>query len=392
MHTKLGTLAGLVCSLAWLSGGCGGTDDLRHRGTGGSGPGVGSGGRTTSTGGTSATGGTPGTGGTTSAGGTTGSGGTAGAGATGGSAQVGTIGGCQIFPADNPWNQDISSLPLNSKGSTYLANMNSTKGLHPDWGDYAAQGDYYGIPFSSGTGAALIPVTFTDYPEESDKNPCPSGGGMYCYPIPTTAQIEGGPSAPTDSDRHVLYIDTAGAPGNCTLYELYEAQNPKGSTWSAANGAIFHLGTNALRPDGWTSSDAAGLPVLPGLVRFDEAVNKKVITHAIRFTMDNTQQAYIHPATHAAGSSNSSLPPMGLRLRLKASFDTSKFSGPSLVILTAMKKYGIVLADNGHDWYITGESNDGWVPYMDAITSALGKVHGSDFEAVDTGPVSTAGL
>ena len=402
MHTKLGTLAGLVCSLAWLSGGCGGTDDFRHRGTGGSGLGVGSGGRTTSTGGTGATGGTPGTGGTTSTGGTTGTGGTtstggmagsgANPGATGGSAQVGTIGGCQIFPADNPWNQDISSLPLNSKGSTYLANMNSTKALHPDWGDYAAQGDYYGIPFSSGTGAALIPVTFTDYPAESDKNPCPSGGGMYCYPIPTTAPIEGGPSAPTDSDRHVLYIDTAGAPGNCTLYELYEAQNPKSSSWSAANGAIFHLGSNALRPDGWTSSDAAGLPVLPGLVRFDETVNQKAITHAIRFTMDNTQQAYIHPATHAAGSTNSSLPPMGLRLRLKASFDTSKFTGPSLAILTAMKKYGIILADNGSDWYISGESNDGWVPYMDQISSDMGKIHGSDFEVVDTGAVSTANL
>ena len=190
----------------------------------------------------------------------------------------------------------------------------------------------------------------------------------------------------------MLYIDTAGVPGNCTLYELYEAQNPKSSSWSAANGAIFHLGSNALRPDGWTSADAAGLPVLPGLVRFDEAVNQKVITHAIRFTMNNSQQAYIHPATHAAGSSNSSLPPMGLRLRLKASFDTSKFTGPSLAILTAMKKYGIILADNGSDWYISGESNDGWVPYMDQISSDMGKIHGSDFEVVDTGAVSTAGL
>jgi hypothetical protein len=368
---------GLVCSVGWTFGGCGGADDLRHGGTGGSGVGVGTGGRVTSTGGAPATGGSPGPGGSP--------------GATGGSAQVGSIGGCQIFPADSPWNQDISALQLNSKNSTYLANMSTSTSLHADWGDYAAEQDYFGIPFTSGSGAAPVPTTFTESPDQSDPAPCP-GGGMFCYPIPISAPIEGGPPAASDEDRHVLYIDTAGAPDNCTLYELYAVQNPKGNAWSAGSGAIFHLGSNALRPDGWTSADAAGLPILPGLVRFDETVNQKVITHAIRFTMRSTQQAYIHPATHAASSSNSSLPPMGLRLRLKASFDTSKLSGPALVILTAMKKYGIILADNGSNWYITGESNDAWLPYMDQITSAMSKVHGSDFEAVDTGPVSTAGL
>ena len=139
-------------------------------------------------------------------------------------------------------------------------------------------------------------------------------------------------------------------------------------------------------------ADAAGLPVLPGLVRFDETVNQQLITHAIRFTMNTTQQGYIHPATHASGDNNTSLPPMGLRLRLKASFDLSGFSGPSLVVLTAMKKYGIILADNGSNWFITGESNDAWIPYMSDLLTDFGNVTGNDFEVVDTGPVSTNNL
>jgi hypothetical protein len=326
-------------------------------------------------------------------GGQGGAGGSGGGSGSGGSAQVGTVGGCQIFPADNPWNEDVSGLPLSALGATYIANMAPTRGLHPDWGDAALGGTYYGIPFSSGTGAPPQVMNFDSYPDESDTAPCPNGGGQFCYPIPLDAPIEGGPNADTGSDRHLLYVDTAGAPGNCTLYELYNAQNPSGAGgWTAANGAIFHLGSDALRPDGWTSSDAAGLPVLPGLVGFDETVNKHAITHAIRFTMDSTQQGYIHPATHAAGSNDTTLPPMGLRLRLKASFDTSAFSGPMLVILTALKKYGLILADNGSNWYLTGESNDGWDAYMDDLVSGFGKVTGGDFEVVDTGAISTAGL
>jgi hypothetical protein len=375
MGKPLGRLVivGLCSAVAGAAVGCGGSSG--SSGTGGSGA---------ATGGAVGTGGTVGTGGAVGTGGGTGTGGS-------GTGQVGSVGGCQIFPADNPWNQDVSGLPLNANNSAYLGSMHTSTALHADWGDYQAQDDYPGIPFSSGTGAPLVPVTFTESPDESDKNPCPSGGGMFCYPIPLTAPIEGGPNASSGADRHVLYIDTAGAPSNCTLYELYGAK-VSGSAWTAASGAIFHLGSNTLRPDGWTSADAAGLPILPGLVRFDETVNQKVITHAIRFTMNTTQQAYIHPATHAAGNSGSSLPPMGLRLRLKASFDTSKYSGPSLVILTAMKKYGIILADNGSDWFITGESNDAWTPYFDQIHTDLGKVHGSDFEVVDTGSVSSAGL
>jgi hypothetical protein len=307
-------------------------------------------------------------------------------GATGSPGDSPTVGGCQIFPADNPWNLDISGYPLHSNGATYLSNMSPSTAFHPDWGTWS---DGYGIPYSYGTGATPQPMTWTE-DWGSDQLPCPTGTNKFCYPIPLTAQIEGGPSA--DGDRHVLYIDTAGAPGNCTLYELYAAENPTGgSGWTAAYGAIFHLGSNALRTDGLTSADAAGLPILPGLVRLDE-VKAGAIHHAIRFTVSRSSQGYIHPATHAAGNANASLPPMGLRLRLKASFDTSAFTGPTLVILTAMKKYGIILADNGSNWYITGESNEGWEPYMDDLVSNLRKVHGSDFEVVDTGPVSTAGL
>ncbi len=168
-------------------------------------------------------------------------------------------------------------------------------------------------------------------------------------------------------------------------------QNPGGSGFSAACGAIFHLGSNALRPDGWTSADAAGLPILPGLVRLDEVMSGE-IRHALRFTVNKTQKGFIHPATHQAGQDNTSYPPMGLRMRLKASFNTSSFSGPTLVILNAMKKYGIILADNGSDWYFSGEMNNGWGPYMDDLLTDFGKVHGTDFEAVDTGPILTTTL
>jgi hypothetical protein len=304
---------------------------------------------------------------------------------------VPTIAGCNIFPADNPWNLDISAYPLNANSATYLANMSPATGFHPDWGTVT---DEYGIPFSTGTGATPQPLTWNvDWgSSESDQLACPTGTNKFCYPIPLTASVEGGPSAASDSDRHVLYIDTAGAPNNCTLYELYNAQNPTGgSGWTASNGAIFHLGSNTLRTDGWTSSDAAGLPVLPGLVRYEDVMAGE-IRHAIRFTVSRSQQGYIHPATHAAGNSSTTLPPMGLRLRLKASFATSSFSGPTLVILTAMKKYGIILADNGSNWYISGETHEGWASYMDDLVSGLRQVHGSDFEVVDTGPVSTAGL
>jgi hypothetical protein len=286
---------------------------------------------------------------------------------------VPSIGGCQIFPADNPWNTRVDNLPLNSNSATYIANMAPSTHLHADWGDWST--DHYGIPWQTVPASqAMVPMTF-QYADESDPGP---------YPFPANALVEGG--ANSGGDMHVLVIDS----GNCKLYETYSSTytNPG---WSCGSGAVFDLTSNALRPDGWTSSDAAGLPVLPGLVKVSE-VNAGAINHALRFTVASSYNGYIHPATHAAGSSNTSLPPMGLRLRLKASFDTSSFSGPSLVILTAMKQYGLILADNGSNWYVSGDSDDGWTNLMGQISTDFGQVHGSDFEVVDTGPVSTAGL
>ena len=386
-ESQLTTVLGLLLPSLVLS--CGGTTTNGPSGTGG---------QVSSPGGTNSSGGA-GSGGTT--GGNTGaansSGGAGSGGAAGGTTttpipgNAPTVAGCNIFPADNPWNTDISAYALDPNGATYLANMSPTTAFHPDWGTVT---DEYGIPFATGTGVTPQPMTWNvDYgATESDQLPCTTGSNKFCYPIPLTAPIEGGASADTGSDRHVLYIDTAGAPNNCTLYELYNAQNPTGTSgWTASNGAIFHLGSDTLRTAGWTSADAAGLPILPGLVRYAEVMAGE-IRHAIRFTVQRSQQGYIHPATHAAGDSSTTLPPMGLRMRLKASFDTSSFSGPTLVILTAMKKFGIILADNGSNWYISGECNQGWDSYMDDLVSNLKKVHGSDFEAVNTGPVLTDGL
>lgn len=300
------------------------------------------------------------------------------------------IGPCRIFPPDNPWNQDITKLPPHPKAADFVTTMSTGTKLHPDWGTYA---EGYGIPYNTGTGAAPQKMTWTVSwgPGESDKLKC-SDGYDWCYPIPTSCKIEG------PSDSHLLFLDTAGAPNNCTLYELWSTQAYSAGGWKAANGAIFHLGTNALRPDGRTSADAAGLPILPGLVRFDEA-NAGAIKHAIRFTMDTTQQAYIHPATHAAGDSGAKLPPMGLRLRLKPGVAIGSYSKWAQAILQAMKTYGIILADNGSNWYISGEEHDGWKgaagggsTIMETIIDAFDNIHGSDFEAVDTGATSTAGL
>jgi hypothetical protein len=259
-------------------------------------------------------------------------------------------------------------------------------GLHPDWGTAT---DNYGIPITVGKAAAPALITWsTSYgPKESDPLACAKG--PFCYPIPLDAKIEGGPGGKSTGDRHVLFLATDAAPDHCVLYELYNTQNPANGGFTAGSGAIWKLDSNALRTEGWTSADAAGLPVMPGLVRLEE-IKRGEITHAIRFTMDSSRQAYIHPATHAAGTDDASLPPMGLRLRLKASFDDSTFTGASKVISTAMKKYGVILADNGSNWYISGETEDGWAPEMDALLSNLGKVKGGDFEIVKTGTIVVA--
>lgn len=282
-----------------------------------------------------------------------------------------TIGGCTIFPADNPWNtriDDPQKFAVHAMSATYIASMSPTAHLHPDWGDWST--DHYGIPWQTVSATqARVPMTFM-YATESDPGP---------YPFPANALVEGG--AGSGGDMHVLVLET----GSCALYETWSStfSNPG---WSCGSGAKFDLGSNALRPDGWTSADAAGLAIFPGLVKVSE-VQAGAIQHALRFTVSSTQQAFIHPATHAAGKADTSLPPMGLRLRLKASFQTSAFSGPALVILTAMKQYGLIVADNGSNWFVTGDSDDAWTPLMDGIIQALNQVHGSDFEAVDTGPL-----
>jgi hypothetical protein len=310
------------------------------------------------------------------AGSSSGSGGSSEGGGVSIAGPIPTIGGCAVFPPDNPWNtriDDPTKFPVHPLWSTYQTKMSPTTHLHPDWGDWST--DHYGIPWQTVPSTqAGVPMTF-QYASESDPGP---------YPFPPNAKVEGG--AGSGGDMHVLVVEM----GPCSLYETWNSKyTPPG--WSCGSGAKFDLSSNALRPDGWTSADAAGLPILPGLVKVSE-VQAGAVNHAIRFTMASTQQAYIHPAVHAAGKSDATLPPMGLRLRLKASFDTTPFTGATKVVFVALQRYGVILADNGSDWYIGGDSDDAWTPLMDALVSDLSKVHGSDFEAVDTGPISTAGL
>jgi len=275
------------------------------------------------------------------------------------------IDSCQVFPADNPWNTDISNYPVDPNSANYLAHMNAaTTNLHPDFGSNPT----YGIPYITVPGTQpKVPMTFT-YASESDPGP---------YPFPSNAPIEGGSSS--TGDRHVIVIDK----DNCVLYETWSSYYV-GPGWTAGSGAIFHLNSNALRPDYWTSADAAGLPIFAGLVRYYE-VQQGAIDHALRFTVKNTQKGFIHPATHYASSlTDPGYPPMGLRVRLKASYDISHFTGESRVVLVALKKYGMMVADNGSDWYITGETNTNW---NDTDLDQLKTVPASAFEVVQTGAI-----
>jgi hypothetical protein len=269
----------------------------------------------------------------------------------------------RVFPADNPWNQDVSNEFVDSNSAT-LINSLGAGFLHPDfgtWWDGAPNGQPYVVV--SGT-QPKVPVVF-DYPTESEPGP---------YPIPLNAPIQGGPNG--TGDRHVIVIDK----DNHKLYELFNAFPQSDGSWKATSGAVFDLNTNNLRPVGWTSADAAGLPIYPGLVRYEDVVQKKEIDHALRFTANRTRSAYIYPARHAAGVSNDpSLPPMGMRVRLKASFDISKYSANVQVILRAMKKYGMILADNGTSWMFSGVPNDNW---NDQELHTLTTVPGSAFEVI----------
>ena len=279
--------------------------------------------------------------------------------------QNGPLGGCPVFPADNAWNTDISTLLLRAN-STAIVNQVLADGpgiLHADFGG----GGAYGIPYVTVPGThPHVPVTFNEFASESDPGP---------YPIPLGAPIEGG------SDRHVITIDR----DHCQLYELYHATSA-GDHWDAGSGATWDLRSDALRPAGWTSADAAGLPIFPGLARYDE-VTSGAIHHALRFTVDQTQRGYVAPARHfASSSSNPNRPAMGMRFRLKASFDLSRYHGEALVILQALKTYGMIVADNGTNFYVTGASDPRW---DDNDLNQLKTVPGSQFEVVDTGPVTT---
>jgi hypothetical protein len=276
-----------------------------------------------------------------------------------------SVGGCAVLPSDNAWNQKVTSLAVRPDSSTLIASISAsgkTK-LHPDFG---GNGEY-GIPFAVVPASqAKVPINYTAYGDESDPGP---------FPIPATAPVEGGTAS--DGDRHVLVVQQ----GSCHLYELDRAFW-EGNHWNADSGVNWDLNSNALRPAGWTSADAAGLPILPGLVRYDE-VAAGHIDHAVRFTVSKSQAGYILPATHFASSSTSAaLPPMGLRLRLKASFSLAGFTGESLVILQALKTYGMIVADNGSSWYISGAADSRW---NDDDLNQLKTVPGSAFEAVDTG-------
>jgi hypothetical protein len=284
------------------------------------------------------------------------------------SGSVPMVGGCQVFPAGNAWNQSIRNAPVDPNSSAYMAGIAGLGGnqfLHADFGSNLS----YGIPYLVVNGSQpKVPITFTAYGDESDPGP---------YPVPQNAPVEGGSAS--GGDRHVIVVQQS----DCKLYEMYNAR-PTGSGWSADSGAIWDLNTGALRPEGWTSADAAGLPILPGLVRYDE-VTAGQITHALRFTVSKTQQGYILPATHWASSSTASnLPPMGLRLRLKASFDTSKYTGETRVILEALKTYGMIVADNGSNFFVSGATDARW---DDDDLNQLKTVPGSAFEVVQTGAI-----
>jgi len=299
-----------------------------------------------------------------------------------------TVSGCPVFPTDNPWNADVSNYCVDSNSSAYIASINQDKQyLHADFGSDPT----YGIPFIVVPGTQpLVSVVFNQYPSDSDFGTSGSGctvlsGISGCYPFPPNAPVEGGSNS--TGDRHVLTLLADPTANNCKLYEVWEGvKDTSDNNWTAANGAIFDLRSDQLRQDGLTSADAAGLPILPGLARYDE-VAAGAIKHALRFTVAQTQRGYIHPATHyASNSTSSSLPPMGLRLRMKASYDISSYTGQSLVILTALKKYGMIVADNGSSWYITGAPDPHW---DDNDLDQLKTVLGSAFEVVTTGTIQT---
>ena len=280
------------------------------------------------------------------------------------------------FPADNAWNQDISGAAADPSSAAIIAFIGAGTGLHPDFGAGLWQGAPIGIPYSvvASSVQAKVPVAIasTGYPGECDPGP---------MPIPATAPIEGGTNS--TGDRHVLVMDR----DTCVLHELYNAVPKADGSWTADSTATWDLKSNNLRPYGWTSADAAGLPIFPGLARYDE-VAAGAITHALRFTVPVSRKAYVLPATHWASSNTStSAPPMGLRVRLKAGVDLSAYPAQAQVVLAAMKRYGLILADNGSAWYISGAPDDRW---DNTQLATLSRIKGSDLEVVQMGTVYTS--
>jgi hypothetical protein len=271
--------------------------------------------------------------------------------------------GCPLFPETNVWNKPVGQLPLRSNSKKVVRAIGARLPVHADFGAGLWEGAPIGIPITVVDSSQAASVVDFNYDHESDAGP---------YPIPNGVAIEGGDES--DGDRHAIIVDS----DSCTLYELF-ALYP--SPWSAGSGAIWSLTSNALRPRGWTSADAAGLPILPGLVRYEE-VAAGHIDHAIRFTVRRSKRAYVYPARHFASRLTSkSLPPMGLRLRLRANYPVSGFPYQARVVLNALKRYGMIVADNGSSWYLTGAPNPGW---DNDQLHTLGKVKGSDFRVVDT--------
>ena len=270
---------------------------------------------------------------------------------------------CAVFPKSNPWNQRVDSRPVAANSAQIVDSIGAGTGLHADFGSGLWDGAPIGIPITVvGRGQPKSRVSF-EYADESDRGP---------YPIPRNVRIEGGRSS--TGDRHALIVDRS----SCRLYELYSLY-PKGRGWRAGSGAIWSMRSNKVRPAGWTSADAAGLPIFPGLARYDE-VKRGAIDHALRFTVQRTRRAYVFPARHFASDSNDAdLPAMGLRLRLKASFDVSGFPRQARIVLVALKRYGMLVADNGSSWYITGVPDPRW---SNDQLHTLGRVQGSDFEVV----------
>ena len=267
---------------------------------------------------------------------------------------------CPLFPSSNVWNKRVDKLPVAANSQAIISSIGSDVGLHPDFGT-VWNGHPNGIPYNIANKKTKRYRVSFDYASESDKGP---------YPIPAGVKIEAG------SDRHALIVER----DRCRLYELYALQKKSGR-WSAGSGAIWNLRSNRLRPSGWTSADAAGLPILPGLVRYDE-VARGQIEHALRFTVESTRRSFIYPARHfASDQTDPNLPPMGLRVRLRADFNTSGYPRQVRVILTALKHYGMIVADNGSSWYISGAPDRRW---NDDALHSIGKVTGADFEVVDT--------